>query len=170
MGSSSDRQTVGMPAHFFAISAGDLRAWWSGGVATRRSGRTRISRRVGTGLFTLVGAVEIIPADGIVTDGLLLPVWPGLTLFVQHLLMAFVFLYAWSVFVRQQGGRKDYERIHIGEQVELLSLVGDIARDSNGDPKVHAHVLLPFPSLARSDETYLSPPASCIGLLDSAGG
>jgi predicted DNA-binding protein with PD1-like motif len=36
--------------------------------------------------------------------------------------------------------KKDYKRIPINEQVELMSLVGNIARDSKGEPKVHAHV------------------------------
>ena len=37
--------------------------------------------------------------------------------------------------------RKDYDRIPVDEQVEVLSLVGDIAlhRDK---PKIHAHVVL----------------------------
>ena len=37
--------------------------------------------------------------------------------------------------------RKDYRRIVIAEQVEVLSLVGDIALE-NGEPKVHAHVVV----------------------------
>jgi predicted DNA-binding protein with PD1-like motif len=37
--------------------------------------------------------------------------------------------------------RKDYERISIGEQVEVLSLVGDIALEG-GQPRVHAHVVV----------------------------
>jgi uncharacterized protein len=37
--------------------------------------------------------------------------------------------------------RKDYVRIPIPEQVEVLSLVGDIARQ-DGTPKVHAHVVV----------------------------
>jgi uncharacterized protein len=37
--------------------------------------------------------------------------------------------------------RKDYERIAIPEQVEVLALVGDIAL-AKGKPKVHAHVVL----------------------------
>ncbi|MCL4301180.1 MAG: DNA-binding protein [Anaerolineae bacterium] len=41
-------------------------------------------------------------------------------------------------FDRQQ---KDYQRIPIREQVEVLSLVGNIALDQ-GAPKVHAHVVL----------------------------
>jgi uncharacterized protein len=38
--------------------------------------------------------------------------------------------------------RKAYERITVDEQVEVLSLVGDIALDETQRPKVHAHVVL----------------------------
>jgi predicted DNA-binding protein with PD1-like motif len=38
--------------------------------------------------------------------------------------------------------KKDYKRIPINEQVELMSLVGNIARDGKGEPKVHAHVVV----------------------------
>lgn len=37
--------------------------------------------------------------------------------------------------------RKDYERIAVDEQVEVLSLVGDIALDQ-GRPKLHLHAVL----------------------------
>lgn len=37
---------------------------------------------------------------------------------------------------------KDYRRIPIDEQVELMSLVGNIARDDRGEPRVHAHVVV----------------------------
>lgn len=37
--------------------------------------------------------------------------------------------------------RKDYKTFRIVEQVEVLSLVGDIALD-NGEPKIHAHVVV----------------------------
>jgi len=37
--------------------------------------------------------------------------------------------------------RKDYRRIVIAEQVEVLSLVGDVALE-NGEPRVHAHVVV----------------------------
>ena len=37
--------------------------------------------------------------------------------------------------------RKDYKRITIDEQVEVLSLIGDVALDDN-EPKVHAHVVV----------------------------
>lgn len=36
---------------------------------------------------------------------------------------------------------KEYDRIPVNEQVEVLSLVGDIALDGN-KPKVHAHAVL----------------------------
>jgi hypothetical protein len=38
--------------------------------------------------------------------------------------------------------KKDYKRIVIQEQVELMSLVGNIAQDDKGDPKLHAHVVV----------------------------
>jgi predicted DNA-binding protein with PD1-like motif len=37
--------------------------------------------------------------------------------------------------------RKDYDRIPIDEQVEVLSLVGDVALDG-GQPRIHAHVVV----------------------------
>jgi len=37
--------------------------------------------------------------------------------------------------------RKDYERIAVSEQVEVLALLGDIALQ-DGKPKLHAHVVL----------------------------
>lgn len=37
--------------------------------------------------------------------------------------------------------RKDYDKIPIEEQVELLSLIGDVAT-FRGEPKVHAHVVV----------------------------
>ncbi len=44
--------------------------------------------------------------------------------------------------------KKEYEKISIGEQVEVLSLVGTIAPKDDGEPQVHAHVVL-----GRSDGT-----------------
>jgi len=38
-------------------------------------------------------------------------------------------------------GKKDYQKIPLDEQVEVLSLVGDIALGEGG-PKVHAHVVV----------------------------
>src|SRR3954462_3440679 len=44
--------------------------------------------------------------------------------------------------------RKDYKRIPLREQMEVLSLLGDIALGPKGEPKVHAHIVL-----GRSDGT-----------------
>lgn len=38
--------------------------------------------------------------------------------------------------------KKEYKRIPLREQVEVLSMVGDIALKENGEPEVHAHVVL----------------------------
>jgi predicted DNA-binding protein with PD1-like motif len=38
--------------------------------------------------------------------------------------------------------KKDYKKIPIREQVEVLSLVGDIALKEDGEPEVHAHVVV----------------------------
>lgn len=38
--------------------------------------------------------------------------------------------------------RKDYEKISIGEQVEVVSLLGDVALGPDGVPKLHAHAVL----------------------------
>jgi predicted DNA-binding protein with PD1-like motif len=38
--------------------------------------------------------------------------------------------------------KKDYMRIPIREQVEVLSMVGNIAVDDKGDPKLHAHAVV----------------------------
>jgi predicted DNA-binding protein with PD1-like motif len=37
---------------------------------------------------------------------------------------------------------KDYRDIALDEQVEVVSLVGNVARTGSGDPKVHAHVVV----------------------------
>jgi predicted DNA-binding protein with PD1-like motif len=44
--------------------------------------------------------------------------------------------------------KKDYKRIALREQMEVLSLLGDIALGPKGEPKVHAHIVL-----GRSDGT-----------------
>jgi uncharacterized protein len=38
--------------------------------------------------------------------------------------------------------KKEYKRIPIREQVEVLSLLGDIALGEKGEPKLHAHIVL----------------------------
>ena len=38
--------------------------------------------------------------------------------------------------------KKEYDHIPVAEQVEVLALVGDIALDASGKPKVHAHLVV----------------------------
>ena len=38
--------------------------------------------------------------------------------------------------------RRDYKRMEVAEQVEVLSLIGAVALDPEGGPKVHAHVVI----------------------------
>ena len=41
-----------------------------------------------------------------------------------------------------ESERKDYKRIPINEQVEVMSLVGNITLGEGGEPKLHAHVVV----------------------------
>ena len=41
-----------------------------------------------------------------------------------------------------ERARKDYKRIEIEEQVECMSLLGNIAQDESGQHKLHAHVVI----------------------------
>ena len=43
---------------------------------------------------------------------------------------------------------KQYQKIPVHEQVEVLSLVGNVARKADGEPQIHAHAVL-----GRSDGT-----------------
>lgn len=38
--------------------------------------------------------------------------------------------------------KRDYKKIPLNEQVEVLSLIGDIALSDKGEPKLHAHVVV----------------------------
>src|SRR5947209_7779896 len=38
--------------------------------------------------------------------------------------------------------KKDYKKIPVAEQVEVVSLIGDVARTEKGEPQVHAHIVL----------------------------
>jgi len=44
--------------------------------------------------------------------------------------------------------KKDYRKIPVSEQVEVVSLVGDVARGPDGKPSLHLHVVV-----SRSDGT-----------------
>jgi predicted DNA-binding protein with PD1-like motif len=74
-------------------------------------------------------------------------VMSGLLRFAREHQLAGAHLTAIGAFERVTLGffdihKKDYKKIPINEQVELMSLVGNIARDDKGEPKVHAHVVV----------------------------
>ena len=45
---------------------------------------------------------------------------------------------------------REYDQIPVGEQVEVLSLAGNLARTAEGEPKLHAHIVV-----GRADGTAL---------------
>jgi hypothetical protein len=92
-----DLWTVGLVTHYLAIFAGYLIALW----IWRRS-RNRVVADTGPragALFALGAAVLVVVFDGAITQGLLLQDFPGWTFFLQHLLIAFVFLFVWDAWV-----------------------------------------------------------------------
>jgi uncharacterized protein len=71
----------------------------------------------------------------------------GLLRFASEQRLAGAHLTAIGAFERVTLGffefeKKRYKEIPIQEQVELMSLVGNIARGIDGDPKIHAHVVV----------------------------
>lgn len=80
--------TVGLPVHYLAVLAGYLAALW-------------LWKRppVEAHANPLLAALLVVGLDLLVTQLLLLRDWPGPTLIVQRLLIAFVFLSAWFAYV-----------------------------------------------------------------------
>ena len=71
----------------------------------------------------------------------------GLLRFVTDNRIGGAYLTAIGAFERVTLGffevaKKQYKKIPVHEQVELISLVGNIAHDENGNPKIHAHVVV----------------------------
>lgn len=89
--------TTGVPAHFLAILAGYLLALW----LWRRNRPVQQIDRAETrhfALYGLIAAVLIVVIDGVLTQGILLRDFPGITFFVQHTLIAFVFVCVWTAY------------------------------------------------------------------------
>ena len=59
--------------------------------------------------------------------------------------------------------KKDYKRIPVNEQVEVVSLVGDVAEDERGEPQIHAHVVLGKSTARRWAATCWKPSAADTG-------
>jgi hypothetical protein len=93
---------TGVPAHYLSILAGYLLALW----LWRRNYPEPLPERAETGtfaLYALVTAAIILAIDGVVTQLLLLRDFPGITFFVQHLLIGFVFVAAWTAYAGVGG-------------------------------------------------------------------
>jgi len=89
--------STGVPAHYLAIFAGYLLALW----LWRLNHPARTTQTIEARYFAshaLVTAGIILAIDGIVTQAILLRDFPGITFFVQHLLIAFVFLCVWMAY------------------------------------------------------------------------
>ncbi|RWM76486.1 MAG: hypothetical protein EOR81_22805 [Mesorhizobium sp.] len=88
---------TGVPVHFLAILGGYLMALW----LWRRNHPVLEAERGETWRFVVYGlvtAVIIVALDGILTQSVLLRDFPGITFFVQHLLITFVFVCVWTAY------------------------------------------------------------------------
>ena len=98
---------TGVPVHYLAILCGYFIALWIWRRATRqveRRERDEAATPAALAVSSLIAAVVILVLSGIITNMVLLGEFPGITYFVQHLLIAFVFLYLWSAYVGMGGG------------------------------------------------------------------
>lgn len=102
--------TTGVPAHYLAILTGYFMAlWiWRRGAAVRDiAATTHPDRQAASApalaISSLLTTISILVLSGIITHGLLLGEFPGITYFIQHLLVGFVFLYLWSAYVGMGG-------------------------------------------------------------------
>lgn len=89
---------TGVPAHYLSILGGYLVTLWiwrrSKEVLAGGDGESRVLV-----VYALSTACIILVLDGVLTQGILLRDFPGITFFVQHLLIAFVFICAWTAYV-----------------------------------------------------------------------
>lgn len=88
---------TGVPVHFLAILGGYLMALW----LWRRNHPVLEAERGETWRFVVYGlvtAVIVVALDGILTQSVLLRDFPGITFFVQHLLITFVFVCVWTAY------------------------------------------------------------------------
>lgn len=99
---------TGIPVHYLAILTGYFIALWiwrraNRGVENRDRGDAAPSPAA-LAVSSLVATLNILILSGIITHALLLGEFPGVTYFVQHLLIGFVFIYLWSSYVGMGGG------------------------------------------------------------------
>lgn len=105
--------TTGVPAHYLSILIGYLIALWIWRRASpvsagrEQAATSSITRAPASSASFAVSALAstaiILVLSGIITHAVLLGTFPGITYFVQHLLVGFVFLYLWSVYAGMGG-------------------------------------------------------------------
>jgi hypothetical protein len=106
---------TGVPVHFLAILAGYFLALWL--WHRNKVEATMLAETSGFAIFALVVVSSVILLDGIITQLILLGDFPGLTFFVQHLLIGFVFTAVWTAY----AGARDVFQWTVGAL--LLALV-----------------------------------------------
>jgi hypothetical protein len=99
---------TGVPAHYLAILAGYLLALWIWRRGAQAEGANPADERARTSpaalaSSSLVATLIVLILSGIITHGLLMGEFPGITYFVQHFLVGFVFIYVWSAYVGMGG-------------------------------------------------------------------
>ncbi|WP_143262128.1 hypothetical protein [Sediminibacillus massiliensis] len=97
--SDYDVWITGYPVHFLVYMSGYLLALW---IWRRKVHMKRIMaelRPSRVALFALVTALVILLLDGLITQLFLLGENPGLTFFIQRLIVAFIFLFVWFSYV-----------------------------------------------------------------------
>lgn len=98
---------TGVPAHYLAILTGYLMAlwiWWRAVPARPAAGASGPQAGAGAvAVSSLVTTVIVLVLSGIVTHAVLLGTFPGITYFVQRLLVGFVFVLLWSTYVGMGG-------------------------------------------------------------------
>lgn len=95
---------TGFPVHYLSILIGYLMArwvWLRGPRPEREPDETPPAGA--TALGSLTAVVLILFLSGIITHGVLMGAFPGVTYFIQHLLVGFVFVYLWSAYVGMAG-------------------------------------------------------------------
>lgn len=106
---------TGVPVHYLAILTGYFMALWiwrrsSTGERREADREVAVDRRSPSGAAaavataSLLATVIVLVLSGIITHALLMGEFPGITYFVQHLLIGFIFVFVWSAYVGMGGG------------------------------------------------------------------
>ncbi len=132
-----DMWTEGYVTHYLTIFTGYLFALW---IWKRNGGRAKEeaseeARSLAT--WSLTTAVLIVVLDGVITQGILLRNFPGITYFIQHLLISCVFVSAWSVFM----GFDEEGQIAGGFTLSLLYVLYGMFLSPTGLPGPNPHYL-----------------------------